>query len=254
MPEIVPRILAHRGGADGLYPENSIPAFLEGIRAGADVLELDVRRTSDGRVVVLHDADLGRVSGSARPVSETSLYELQQVDLQDASGRVHPGVRVPLLDEVLEACPAARLNIDIKADDAALVRALTELLQRHGAASRVTVGSFLSSALQLFRTLAPHIETSAHPGEVKQLLMAALLHRPPRSPAARLQVPVRHGIVPIVRRGFVDFLHRHGLAIDVWTINDPAEAQRLAALGVDGIVTDRVRVLRSALGDTHEHT
>lgn len=254
MASVAPRVLAHRGGADGLHPENSLPAFLEGVAAGADVLELDVRLTRDGQIAVIHDPELGRVSSSAQLVEQLSAEELRRIDLIDPSGASHPGIRVPLLPEILEACPDIRINIDIKANAPRLVDALVRLLQQTGAEQRVTVGSFLPAALERFRTQAPHVETSTHPGEVKQLLLGALAGRKPDTPARRVQVPVRHGIIPIVRPGFIQYLHRYGMAIDVWTINEPDQARRLASLGVDGIVTDRVRVIRSALGDNHEHS
>jgi glycerophosphoryl diester phosphodiesterase len=235
-------ILAHRGGSDGKFPENSIAAFEEGIRCGADILELDVRLSKDGNVVVVHDPVIAVDGGGEQPVDA-----LDHREMNDEANEYNMGV--PTLAAVLERFPGRRFNIDLKVDTPVLAERVADHLRTVGAAHRSVVASFLPRALHYFRRVAPEVATSTHPREVRSFLFRHLTGIRPVSPAYALQIPLRHGSIPIVTRRFVSYAHRHGYAVHVWTINDPADAVRLAELGVDGIVTDRVDVINEALAD-----
>ena len=243
------QILAHRGGAAGRFPENSVPAFLAGTAAGADVLELDVRLSRDGRVVVIHDERIDRVCRGSGEVSALTLSELQRYPMRDGTGSVHDGCRISSLDEVLTRCPEARFNIDLKTSDPLLARSVYELLGRHGALPRTTVASFLAQGLEYFRTIAPDVRTSAHPGEVKALLYARFVGGAVETRAQAAQIPRRYGVLPLATRGFVRFLHKHGIAVDVWTLNDRRSIRAAVRAGVDGIVTDDVELTRDVLAE-----
>lgn len=243
------RILGHRGGAAGRAPENSIPAFLDGLTAGADVLELDVHLSRDGRVVVIHDPVIDRVSTGSGRVAQLGAAELRRIPLLGPNGVPVAGTHVPTLAEVLEAIGPAALNIDLKTDDPNLARELVRVLERGDATDRCTVGSFFPAALRFFRSLAPSIETSAGPDEVKETFLSWLRFEEPTTPGRRFQIPPRHGLIPLTLPRFVRYLHRHHRAMDVWTINNPATARRLVARGVDGIVTDDVATIKTALED-----
>ncbi len=245
------KILAHRGGSAGRLPENSISAFLAGIAAGADVLELDVRLSRDGRVVVIHDEVIDRVCGGSGAVSELALSELQRHPMRDESGTVHRECRISSLDDVLACCSEVHFNIDLKTAEPALARSVYDLLGRHDALSRTTVASFLPKALEYFRSIAPEVRTSAHPDEVKALLRARFLGGTVDTPAFAVQIPRRYGVVPLATRGFVRFLHRRRIAVDVWTLNDARSIRAAATIGVDGIVTDDVELARNVLAAFH---
>lgn len=240
-------VLAHRGGSAGRFPENSIDAFLAGIAAGADVLELDVRLSRDGRVVVIHDERIDRVCGGSGAVAELTFSEIRNHPMRDGAGRVHRDCRIGSLDDVLVRCSEVRLNIDLKSAEPSLARAVYELLGRHDALSRTTVASFLPEALEHFRAIAPEVRTSAHPGEVKALLLARLSGGAVDTPAQAVQIPRRYGVLPLATRGFVRFLHRRGFHVDVWTLNDATSIRAAALVGVDGIVTDDVERARTVL-------
>ncbi|MCG8480535.1 MAG: hypothetical protein MI724_15690 [Spirochaetales bacterium] len=240
-------VLAHRGGSAGRFPENSISAFLAGITAGADVLELDVRLSRDGRVAVIHDEAIDRVCGENGAVSELTLSELQSHPMRDGAGTVHRDCRISPLDDVLERCSEVHFNIDLKTAEPSLARSVYELLGRYGALSRATVASFLPEALEYFRSIAPEVRTSAHPGEVKALLRARFSGGTVDTPAQAVQIPRRYGIVPLATRGFIRFLHRRDFNVDVWTLNDTSSIRAAALNGVDGIVTDDVALARNVL-------
>ncbi len=233
----VPLAFAHRGGAaEG--DENTAEAFGRAVALGYRYVETDVHATADGVPVVFHDPDLLRVTGSAGAITD-----LRWADL--ATVRVGGAGAVPRLDDVLAAWPAVRFNIDVKADSAAAP--VVETLRRAGVAGRVLLASFSDARLARLRALAgPRVATSLGMRGVARLRLASLTGRPVRLPASVVaaQVPVRYARVPVVDRRFVAYAHRCGLQVHVWTIDDPATMDALLDVGVDGIMTDRVEVLR----------
>lgn len=232
-----PLAFAHRGGAaDG--DENTAAAFARAIALGYRYVETDVHATADGVAVIFHDATLHRVTGERGRVAD-----LRWADL--ASVRVGGAAVVPRLDEVLAAWPEVRFNIDVKADRG--VEPAIDTITRTGAAERVLLASFSDARLARMRALAgPKVATSLGMRGVARLRMASLHGRPLRLPPSVVaaQVPVRYGRIPVVDRRFLAYCHRLGLQVHVWTIDEPAEMHELLDLGVDGIMTDHVGVLR----------
>ncbi|HEU4422354.1 MAG TPA: glycerophosphodiester phosphodiesterase [Pilimelia sp.] len=232
-----PLAFAHRGGA-AQGDENTAEAFERAVALGYRYVETDVHATADGVPVVFHDPTLERLTGRRGRVAA-----LRWVDL--AAVRVRGAAAVPRLDEVLAAWPRVRFNIDVKAD--ACVAPAVATVQRGGAADRVLLASFNDARLARLRTLAgPGVATSLGVRAVARLRMASLTRRRLSLPASVVaaQVPVRYGRARVVDRRFVAYAHRLGLQVHVWTIDDPAEMNDLLDLGVDGIMTDRVDVLR----------
>lgn len=233
----LPLAFAHRGGAaEG--DENTAEAFGRAVALGYRYVETDVHATADGVPVVFHDPSLRRLTGTAGRVADLCWADL-------AALRVGGAGAVPRLDDVLAAWPRVRFNIDVKADDAA--GPTVEAIRRAGAADRVLLASFSDARLARLRGMAgPEVATSLGQREVLRLRMSSLAGTRPRLPAsaAAAQVPVRFGPVTVVDRRFVAGAHRLGLQVHVWTIDDPAEMHRLLDLGVDGIMTDRIEVLR----------
>lgn len=237
--------LAHRGGA-AEAPENSRASFAHARDLGYRYMETDVHATADGVVVVLHDPDLGRTADRPGRVGELPWAEV-------ARARLAGDQPVLRLDEVLAAWPELRWNIDAKADG--VVEPLARVLEAAGAVDRVCVTSFSDRrTARLRRLVGPRLCTAAGPGAIAALRLAsaapgvaAALVRPAWTGVAAAQVPTHQGPVPLVDRRFVDFAHRQGLAVHVWTIDEEAEMDRLLDLGVDGIMTDRPSVLRRVL-------
>jgi glycerophosphoryl diester phosphodiesterase len=232
-----PLAFAHRGGA-AQGDENTTTAFARAIDLGYRYVETDVHATADGVVVVFHDPTLRRITGEPGRIAD-----LRWADL--ASVRVGGAAAVPRLDEVLDAWPQVRFNIDVKADGG--VEPTVATVARAGAADRVLLASFSDARLARMRALTEgRVATSLGMRGVARLRMASLTGRrlvlPPCVVAA--QVPVRYGRVPVVDRRLLAYAHRLGLQVHVWTIDEPAEMHELLDLGVDGIMTDHVGVLR----------
>ena len=235
-------------------------AFEIAVGLGYEYLETDVHRTRDGFLVAFHDARLERTTDRAGPIAELDLLEVHAADAGYAfspdGGRTFPfrgqGLRVPLLEDLLQRWPQACVNLDPKAD--ASVVPLVRLLDRLGAWDRVCVGSFSDARLRLVRTLARgRACTSMGPRAVAAACASAPAGIVPRLGADCIQVPLRHGRIPIVTARFVAAAHRRGLPVHVWTVNDAATMHAMLDLGVDGIMTDRLRLLRDVFAERGLH-
>jgi glycerophosphoryl diester phosphodiesterase len=233
-----PIAFAHRGGA-GEHPENTMAAFAHAVALGYRYLETDAHVTRDGVLVAFHDHVLDRVTDRRGVVAELSWREVRATRIAG----VHEVVR---LDELLDAFPEQRFNIDPKHD--AAVDRLVDVLSRAKALERVCVAAFSDARLARIRRLAgPSLCTGAGPREIARLRLASA-GVPVRAPSVPcVQVPRSVRRVPLTDRRFVAHAERNGTAVHVWTVDDPAEMHRLLDAGVRGIMTDRPAVLRDVL-------
>ncbi|HEX7276347.1 MAG TPA: glycerophosphodiester phosphodiesterase [Acidimicrobiales bacterium] len=232
-----PLAFAHRGGAAD-FPENTMLSFESALRLGYRYLETDVRTTSDGVLLTFHDEVLDRVTDMTGRLGDLPWSEVSKARID--------GQPIPRLEEVLAAWPDARVNIDAKMDEA--VAPLAEVIERVGAHDRVCVAAFTDLRLRQFRLLTGgRVCTAMGPRAIARLKGAG--YRAPTGPFAAgcVQVPLYHGRIRVVDRRFVAAAHRRGIHVHVWTIDEPAEMDRLLDLGVDGIMTDRPTVLRDVL-------
>jgi glycerophosphoryl diester phosphodiesterase len=244
-----PVALAHRGGA-GEAPENTLPAFEIAVRLGYEYLETDAHMTRDGVLVAFHDERLDRVTDRTGAIAELPIAEVEEADagytFSPDGGKSFPfrgrSIRVPRLERILVRWPEARINIDPKSDPC--VEPLAALLDRLGAWERVCIGSFSDQRLRRIRRLGcGRACTSMGPHSLALARLAVTSGRMARLGADCLQVPLRRGPFPIVSRRFVKAAHRAGLPVHVWTINDQETMDELLDLGVDGIMSDRLRLL-----------
>jgi glycerophosphoryl diester phosphodiesterase len=233
-----PLAFAHRGGA-AYGDENTAAAFGRAVALGYRYLETDVRATADGVPVVFHDDTLARVLDRPQQVGELRWADLATIRSGGQSV-------VPRLDEVLDGWPGMRFNIDVKSDDA--VQPVVDLVGRARAVDRVLLTAFSDARTARMRAaLGPGLATSLGSRGVARLWAASRTGRGGRRVArgvAAVQVPPRYGRLAVVDRRFVRHAHRLGLQVHVWTIDDPAQMHQLLDLGVDGIMTDHVTVLR----------
>jgi glycerophosphoryl diester phosphodiesterase len=252
-----PLVFAHRGSSAAL-PEHTLGAYLRAIDEGADGLECDVRLTSDGHLVCLHDRRLERTSNGRGPVSEHTLDELNGLDF--GSWRRWEGlveeepVRVLTLDRLLAAAAEARRPIRLLIETKHPSRFGGEVEERVVATLRrygmdrpdpegvsVTVMSFAISAVRRVRELAPELPT------VLLLEFLPPWLRDGRLPAgARIAGP---GVRLLRARPWLaDRIHRQGNQLYVWTVNEAADLDLVLALGADGIISDRPRFVLDHLG------
>jgi glycerophosphoryl diester phosphodiesterase len=244
-------VIAHRGFS-GLAPENTLSAIREAIRAGADRVEFDVLLCAGGEPVVIHDADLERTTGSRGPVSARALAEIRALDAGGWFGKQFCGEKVPTLEEALEEC-RGRIAVNVEIKEEAVERTEGALedgiearvgraIRRLAMADSAVVSSFEPLALVRLKRLAPEIPL--------QSLYDAARHRG-LGPAA-VCAAVGSGAFNCSREElsapWIEEAHRAGLKVNVYTVDEPAEMERVIGLGVDGIFTNRPDRLLRLLG------
>jgi glycerophosphoryl diester phosphodiesterase len=257
-----PLVFAHRGSSAAL-PEHTLAAYLRALEEGADGLECDVRLTRDGHLVCVHDRRLDRTSNGRGLVSAYTLAELDRLDFgswhESANGDDPPDpdrTRLLTLDRLLTAVRAAdrdvRLLIETKhpaRQGPEVERKLVALLRQHGLADpapdhrvRVTVMSFSALAIRRIRALAPLLPTVL----LLEVLPPGLLRRGRLPFGAQVAGP---GIDLVrARPQLVPGLRDAGHPVYVWTVNDKADLDLLQGYGVEGIITDRPRLILDHLG------
>ena len=242
-------LAAHRGGSL-LWPENSLLAFRNALALGADFIEFDVHLSRDGEVVVIHDATLDRTTTGSGPVRDRALAELKALRLKDRSGAV-TAETVPTLDEVTEVAAQARrrMLLEIKVDAAkarypGIEEKVLAILDRHGMATATVVMAFETATWRRVRELRPDIATCA-------IYSARMLRG--SSLAAELGVLRTAGV------GYIGLEHsavdaaavaeaaRAGIGLGAWTVNDPADMQRVIGSGVAILITDQPDVAKTLL-------
>jgi glycerophosphoryl diester phosphodiesterase len=242
-----PLVIAHRGGG-GLWPENTLLAFDKARMLGVDVIETDVHSTSDGVLVMMHDATVDRTTNGTGRIQDMTFAQLRQLDAgyrwTNDNGRTFPyrgkGLVVPTVEEAFKAQPDMRFNIEPKQSSPSINKPLCELLRNKRMVDRVVIGSFSAGVLEEFRSICPEVATSASPAEVSQFLAmqrsgVATAYSPPMQ---ALQVPEYWGGMQVVTKSFVEAAHNRKLQVHVWTVNDVEDMKRLLGEGVDGIMTD----------------
>ncbi|MFT4295782.1 MAG: glycerophosphodiester phosphodiesterase family protein [Micropruina sp.] len=238
--------MAHRGGflTDADRPrENTLYAFRRAVEHGYRYLETDAHVSADGVLFSFHDDTLDRVTDAGGVPERLPWSVLRTV-------RVAGRDPIPSFDELFEALPEARFNIDLKVPGA--IEPLVRTIDAHRAHDRVCVGSFSSARIRAFRALTGgRVATAAGPVGVAWQAYAALGRRIVHSPGVVLQIPARawHDRVPVLTRGLLRTAHAAGRAVHVWTVNDRTEMERLIDLGVDGLVSDRIDVLADVLAE-----
>jgi glycerophosphoryl diester phosphodiesterase len=232
------RIYAHRG-ASAEYPENTMEAFRRALDCGVDALEMDIHATADGVLVVHHDPDGERMCGVARPIADVTWKELQSwnagarfVAPDGTRPFARAPLRIPRFADVVSEFASVPLNVDLKHD---IAEPTVTLLRRLGAEARVCLASFDVRTMRRVRALAYAGPTGLSRAEVIEALLvpAALRRGPLRVRATRAQLPLSLGRRWVIRR-----MRALGLAVDYWTVDDPALARRLRELGADGIMTN----------------
>lgn len=231
-------ITAHRAGPKDA-PENTLAALRLGIDAKADWAEIDVQLTLDDAVVVLHDTDLRRVNGSRARVRQTTLAEIQAIDLGATFDKRFPGETIPTLQEM---CLAAKdrigLTVELKlsssADTPILVDKVVAILRETKCIDRCRICSQSYDAIQRAKKIEPRLPIGFIAG-------AAL------GDLSRLQVDFLMVNRPLVTRRLTDAARARGIAIHAWTISDPQLLPNLVDMGVANIITDDPRGMRDKL-------
>jgi glycerophosphoryl diester phosphodiesterase len=246
-----PRIIGHRGAA-GTSPENTFPSFQRALEEGAKFIELDVRSSEDGEIVIIHDATLERTTNGRGPVRKKSLRELKVFDaaywLTLDGGASYPyrgqQVEIPTLEDYLSFFPQARTIIEIKQSRPAIVKRVIEIVHRLGKEQSVLLATEKDKIMREIRKELQnkdlHIATGFSYGEVADFFYWAAGGK--KSDLAvsgqAMQIPCEYGGMVLVSEATASAAHELGVEMFVWTVNSVKEIERLLDLGVDGIITD----------------
>ena len=245
------RCVGHRGAA-GLAPENTLASYRAGIAAGADAVECDVHLSADGRPVLIHDADLGRTTDGSGLVGDLPLAALRELDAAACFPGGYARQRIPTLDEYLELLAGrCRAQIEVKVPErgayAGIERLVAATLREHQALDSAQVICFDPATLRRLHALEPALELG-YLGSARSLPPAEAKD-PARLAAAAREVGA--SFLGLDRRFFrpehLAAARKAGLGMAVWTVNEPAEMERLVALGLDAITSDRPDLLRAVL-------
>ena len=220
--------IGHRGAPRELT-ENTLPSFARALERGAEALELDVHATADGIVVVHHDPALPPATQPSA-LRRAAIAATNWADLEQAE--IAPGARIPRLSDVFAMVDRrARVYVEIKGRD---IEALVAEAVRE-ADCHCAVHSFEHPAIERMRTIAPDVPRGL------------LFDRYPRNIEEAISRAGARDIWPkwsLVDQSLVDAVHRAGGRVIAWTVNDPTESARLVGLGVDGICSDDLRLIR----------
>ncbi|MFW6285311.1 MAG: glycerophosphodiester phosphodiesterase family protein, partial [Bacillota bacterium] len=229
-----PEIVAHRG-ASWDAPENTLSAVETALEQEADSIEIDVRMTADGHVVLMHDDTLIRTTDdtSGQRVRDMTLEELRSHDAGSWFDSEFAGEKVPTLEEVFEMTGRrATLFIEMKEDDTAINQRVVELIEEHDMENHVKIMAFSQSQLQNIKSLNEDIETvmivSTFYGDMSRLINDDALDHFAFSVDLFLN-----------NSGYVNRIHQSEKKVYSWTINTEDSIRRVARRDVDGIITDR---------------
>ena len=238
-------IFAHRG-ARCVAPENTLPAFAIALEMGVAGIELDVHRSADGQLVVIHDFTVEKTTDGQGAVDALSVAELRRLDAGSHFSPAFAGVQIPLLEEVLDLVgDRCLLNLEIKsvhpyAEDASA--SVAALIRQRNLYGQVLVSSFNPVTLIKLRHLDPRIRLGMLYDESMPPFLRQVWAGAPIVPEAQ------HPHFSLVDASFMEWARGLPAEVNTWTVNTVEEARQLAALGVDILMTDVPDLILAGMG------
>jgi glycerophosphoryl diester phosphodiesterase len=217
--------IGHRG-ARAYAPENTLASFKKALEIGVDAVELDVRKTKDNQIVVIHDADVKRTTNGEGLVSELTLKEIKNLSAE--------GEKISTLEETLDFLDK-RVKVFVELKETGIEEQVLSIVHAKSLEKNVVITSFLEDALKKVRELDKDIETG--------LIYAK--HTNPIKAALELKANYLFALYRFTHTANVQKAHENGLKVVVWTINNPEEVEEYAKKGVDGIASDKPDILMS---------
>ena len=231
-------IIGHRG-ASKIAPENTLKAFREAIRLGADSVEFDVQKTLDGEIVIIHDSNIQRVTGIEGNVEEMTLEELKRLDFGN-------GETIPTLSELIELAKGKiSLNCEIKVEG--IAKKVVDLFQDYDLSESVLISSFLHEELiKIYKMnskikLAPLVPVE--PGLFSEWnFKKSLIDYTYQNHFYAI-----NPLFKLVGKKFIEYAHTKKIKVFPWTVNSGIAMKKLITMGVDGIITNDISRLKEVL-------
>jgi glycerophosphoryl diester phosphodiesterase len=216
--------IGHRG-ARAHEPENTLRSFKKALEIGVNAVELDVRKTKDNQVVVIHDSDVKKTTNGKGLVNELTLKEIKEFSTVK-------GEKIPTLKEVLDFLgKKAKILIELK--ETGVEEKVLSLVRENGLQKNVIIVSFIEDALRKIRELDKEVETG----------LIYVKHKNPIKAALELKANYLISSYKFTHTSNVQKAHENGLKVIVWTINEPEEIAEYVKKGVDGIASDKPDIL-----------
>lgn len=236
-------ITAHRGSS-GTAPENTIIAIEKAITDGADMVEFDVQRTVDGKIVLIHDEKIDRTTNGTGYVSELDWDYLKTVDAGSWFDPIYAGESIPLLSDALELCKdRIRINIEMKTSylDHALIGDVLDLIDKKKCREQTMLTSFHQPITRSIHRRNPNIKTG-------YILNVPLSPRSRiwHSPCSLISIDWM-----LVNDKLIKVAHQSHKEVHAWTVNEPSTMVSMIQYGVDGIFTNHPALLKSVLRSQH---
>ena len=231
---------AHRGGSESA-PENSFKAFYRAVEIGYKYLETDVHLTKDGYLITFHDASLDRVTNKNGLIKDLKLSDIKKAKIDGTE-------EIPLLLELLDSFPNCFFNIDCKVDET--VKPLVDLIKNKALFDRVCVGSFSQKRINYIRkSLGKDVKTSMGPSEVILSKFLSYTSVKYNFQSSYTSIPIKRYGVSLLDKRNIDYLKSTNQKVIAWTINNEDQMKMLINMGVDGIMTDNLSLLKKVLID-----
>lgn len=242
------QIIAHRG-ASYLAPENTVASALLAWELGADAVEVDIYLSQDARLMVIHDGTTGRTAGTDLSVSKSLAAELRQLDVGSFKEAKYAGEKIPFLEEIIATVPPKKkLYVEIKCGPE-VVPLLKQVMEESGKKEQMVIISFDLEAVAQAKKAMPQIPAYWVIGSRKYKQTNKILPHDTQWP----QIAKQRGLDGLdvhyagITKEFMEAVREAHQKLYVWTVDEPAEAQRLMDLGISGITTNRPGWLREQL-------
>lgn len=224
-----PLVIGHRGAA-ALEPENTIRSLKKAFECGADLVEVDVRKSRDGHLVVIHDKTVDRTTDGKGAVRDLSLQDLKNLD-------AGLGERIPTLGEVLDFIRGAGRGLVVEIKDSGIEEGVVSSILAAGISS-ISIVSFNAESIKKVKEIFPKARTGL------------IFSRPLKNPVG-VAISINSDIIlpkqSLLERGLVEAAHRHNILVFPWTLNSREEIRYALDLGVDGFATDDPCLARDVL-------
>lgn len=238
-PNMEPGIISHRGAA-GLTPENTLAAIREGINHNADFIEVDVQRSADGVLILMHDQTVDRTTDGHGKIGKLTWDEISKLDAGSHFSKEYAGETVPLLNAAIKMLEGSSTNLIMEVKRPHLYpgieEQIAETIQNFESQDRITIVSFDYEWLKKFNMLMPNVSIgllSLYPINIPKI-------------AKNQSVDVYWSSV-ILDPTLIRRLHNQGYQVWIWTIDNPQIIRLLIWLGVDGITTNRPDLLHNVI-------
>ncbi len=236
------KVISHRG-ANKRAPQNTLPAFENSIKIGVDGFETDIHLTSDGVPVVCHNYTIDETSNGTGEIRNMTLAELRSYDFGSYFHEKYKGTTLPTLEEFLSLCETADIeimNIEIKHPldgNMEIVKKTIDAVKAHNLFDKLLISSFDADVLVECKRIDPNCKTGYLYCPKQTVFYTKLLFGYVKF-AKEIKADYFHPHFSTVNKRFVRRLHKNGVKVNVWTVNDKSVAKYLLACGVDGLITD----------------